>query len=118
MSVVDRIFEDLDTRNVVKATIAGILRDFEQRLDDLELEKLEIPLVTDLAIAKLHTLIDLATLQYDGMILSDEAFEKMTPDGEPYPERIDSWARGIGTYFGYFMANFADDLNSFIVLMA
>jgi hypothetical protein len=35
-------------------------------------------------------------MPYDGVTHPDEVFERMTPDGEPYPDKIDSWARGIG----------------------
>lgn len=101
MRIVNRFEEDLDTRHVISDAIAAIFSAFDQKLEDLELEKLEVPMATELAMAKLHKLIDLATMAYDGIVNPEEIFERMTPDGEPYPDKIDSWARGIGK--NYFM---------------
>jgi hypothetical protein len=97
MSCINRLEEDLDTRHFISDAIAVIFSAFDQRLGDLELEKLEAPLATELAMAKLHKLIDLATMAYDGAGNPDEIFERMSPDGEPYPDKIDSWARGFVT---------------------
>ncbi len=97
MPFTKRLEDDLDTKNIVRDAISTIFSSFEQRLEDMELEKQEAPLATELAMAKLHKLIDLATMPYDGFVNPEEVFEQMTPDGEPYPDKIDSWARGIGT---------------------
>lgn len=96
MSYLQRLEEEVDTRHVIHDAIATIFAAFDQRLEDIEAEKLEAPLATELAMAKLHKLINLATMPYDGVTHPDEVFERMTPDGEPYPDKIDSWARGIG----------------------
>lgn len=96
MSYLQRLEEEVDTRHVIHDAVATIFAAFDQRLDDIEAEKLEAPLATELAMAKLHKLINLATMPYDGVTHPDEVFERMTPDGEPYPDKIDSWARGIG----------------------
>jgi hypothetical protein len=97
MRIINRFEEDLDTRHVISDAISAIFSAFDQKLEDLELEKLEVPMATELAMAKLHKLIDLATMAYDGIVNPEEIFERMTPDGEPYPDKIDSWARGIVT---------------------
>jgi hypothetical protein len=95
-SWLSRLKDDTDIRYIVNDAISYAIDRFEKRLDELEIEKLEIPYATDLIMAKLHKIIDLSALQYDGVIFDNEPFEKFVPDGEPTPDKIDSWARGIG----------------------
>lgn len=97
----DLFWEDKAVDEVVSDSIEHLYYSFLNKLDELEIEKLEIPFATSLSIAKLHTLMNLATLEYDGTVQADCIFEKLEADGEPYPNTIDSWARGIGkrSYF-------------------
>jgi hypothetical protein len=84
--------------DAVNDSISQIFVSFDQRLKELDEEKLEIPKATDLAMLKLEALVHLATLEYDGITKADDPFEKFDADGEPYPSKIDSWARGMGMF--------------------
>lgn len=92
-------FEDRHSVEVVKDSINQIYEAFDQRLKELDEEKLEIPKATELAMLKLEALVHLATIEYDGFTKAEEPFEKFEADGEPYPSKIDSWARGMGNFF-------------------
>jgi hypothetical protein len=98
MDVIQRFFEDRHATEIIKDTINIIYDAFDRRLDEIEQEKLEIPKVTGLAMIKLQEVIHLATMEYDGVTTSEEPFEKFDADGEPYPSKIDSWARGMGKF--------------------
>lgn len=95
-AVADLFWDDKAADVIVSDSIECIYSNFLNRLEELEMEKQEIPFATGLAMAKLDVLINIATLEYDGSINLDQIFEKFEADGEPYPSSIDSWARGIG----------------------
>jgi hypothetical protein len=96
MDILQCFFEDRYANEIAYDAIDFIFSAFENRLVEIEQEKLEIPKATELAMLKLEALIQLATIQYDGKVHPEEVFEKFDPDGEPYPNTIDSWARGMG----------------------
>ena len=59
--------------------------------------RLDVPYATEIAMLKIHKLIELAILEHDGVhATEDEQLEVFIPDGEPLPSTIDSWARGTG----------------------
>jgi hypothetical protein len=104
-AVADLFWDDKAADAIVSDSIECIYSKFLNKLEDLEMEKLEIPFATGLAMAKLGVLINIATLEYDGSIIVDQIFEKFEADGEPYPSTIDSWARGIGKDWEVFPIN-------------
>ena len=93
---VDALTEDNLSESVVYEVITEIIDSWSNALDEKERQLLEIPQATELAMLKLKKLIELAILPHDGDFKKDDVFEKFTPDGEPYPSAIDSWARGTG----------------------
>lgn len=102
MNIQEIFLEDSFVDDIVRSSIEDIFIAFSQKLDQIEAAKLEIPNAIKLAMNKLHTIVNLATLEYDGTIIPDEAFERLEPDMEPLPNTIDSWARGTGkSYFIY-----------------
>lgn len=88
--------DQLDCQEIVKVVITDVFRAFDNKLQENELSKLEIPTAVALAMAKMEAVVKLATLRYDGDVIVDTAFETMEPDQEPVPAGVDSWARGTG----------------------
>lgn len=101
MSALDFLFDEANSSSIAAESVDYVLDSVQQSLEDKEIAKLEVPYATELAMAKLFALIDLATLEYDGLSTAEEPFEKYSPDGEPYPGKIDSWARGIGKHISH-----------------
>lgn len=90
------LLEDRYVKDIVNDSLVQIFDSFDRRLKELDEEKLEIPRVTELAMLKLEALVHLATIEHDGFTTAEDTFEKFEADGEPYPNKIDSWARGMG----------------------
>ena len=91
--------DDKGVNEVVSEFISGAIQAFEAEVDDIFLSTLDVPYATELAMMKVQKLIELAMLEHDGIIVElDEALEVLTPDGEPAPSTIDSWARGTGMF--------------------
>ncbi len=97
MDPIQLLFEDNYSNEVAKETVQHVYDVFLQTLDAMEKEAMAIPFTANLAMAKLHEIVTLATYEFDGVVVPQEPFEKMDPDNEPYPSVIDSWARGTGT---------------------
>ena len=90
--------EDKGVNDVVSEFIRTALSTFETKVDDIFLSTLDVPFATELAMLKIHKVIELAMLEHDGnSTFEDEPLEVLVPDGEPSPSTIDSWARGTGT---------------------
>ncbi len=98
------LLQDRYVKDIVNDSITLIFDSFEKRLKEIDEEKLEIPNVTELAMLKLEALVHLATIEHDGYTNAEDPFEKFEADGEPYPNKIDSWARGMGK-FSVFSSN-------------
>ena len=90
--------EDKGVNEVVSDFIRTALDAFDTKVDDIFLSTLDVPFATELAMLKIQKVIELAMLEHDGnSTFEDEPLEVFTPDGEPMPSTIDSWARGTGT---------------------
>jgi hypothetical protein len=96
MDPVQQLFEDNHANQVVIAMVDDVFQSFSQALAEKEKEAKAIPFSAQLAMAKLHEMVKLATYEYDGKVVVDEPFERMDADNEPLPNVIDSWARGTG----------------------
>lgn len=96
MDLLNLLLEDRHSQSIARDIISEVLDSFDVALEDSALSKLAIPIATDMAMEKLHILMKLAMIKYDGESNADVPFEKMDADGEPYPGKIDSWARGTG----------------------
>lgn len=96
--------EDKGVNEAVSDFIAAALNAFETKVDDIFLSTLDVPYATELAMMKVQKIIELAMLEHDGIIVEmEDALEVLTPDGEPAPSTIDSWARGTGNNFNKFL---------------
>ncbi len=96
MDSIQLLFEDNYANEVARETVEHVYDSFLHTLELMEKEAMAIPFTADLAMAKLHEIVKLATYQFDGLVVPQEPFEKMDADNEPYPSVIDSWARGTG----------------------
>lgn len=97
MDPIQLLFEDNYANEVARDTVEHVYECFLQALELMEKEAKAIPFTADLAMAKLHEIVKLATYEFDGVVMPQEPFEKMDADNEPYPSVIDSWARGTGS---------------------
>lgn len=78
----------------VREGIEDIIKAFSDQVDEKFVGTLDVPYTTALAILKVNKMMELATLEHDGDLVKGHSLERLTPDGEPYPSSIDSWARG------------------------
>jgi hypothetical protein len=92
MEVID---DQLHGRDIVHDILYDLLDQFEDILLEKELSSQEIPNAVKLAMAKMESMVKLATMTYDGISLLSQPFEEFHPDHEPIPSNIDSWARGM-----------------------
>ena len=112
----DKYFEDIDIGEYIRFTVLGdVLTNFDEELNRLWLETLEIPYVVDKMMAKIDRVIAWATYPHDGDLTYSQPAENdpttlenidstakiiplevYKPDREPAPASIDTWARGIG----------------------
>lgn len=92
----NRFIEDLHIDGVVGDAIDYAFECFSKRLDDIQLEALEVPYATQLAMLKINKIVQLAIVEPDGNQFVDGLLERLDADGEPCPSTIDSWARGAG----------------------
>lgn len=102
--------EDKGANEAVSEFVGVALQAFETKVDDIFLSTLDVPYATELAMMKVQKLIELAMLEHDGIIVEiDDALEVLTPDGEPAPSTIDSWARGTGKHINTIIAFYCAD---------
>lgn len=94
--ILDKFWSERESHDIAQDNIEFLLENTFYTLEENELSKLEIPFAVDLAMNKLQTMLDLALMEYDGKIYPQIPFENLEADGEPYPNTIDSWARGTG----------------------
>jgi hypothetical protein len=91
---------DRETDDVVADAIVFINSSWSRKIDENMLSLLECSYATELAIMKFHKMVELSVLEHDGVAISpDSGLEKFSPDGEPMPSSIDSWARGSGVCY-------------------
>eukprot|EP00601_Ochromonadales_sp_CCMP2298_P028920 CAMPEP_0173339008 /NCGR_PEP_ID=MMETSP1144-20121109/8114_1 /TAXON_ID=483371 /ORGANISM="non described non described, Strain CCMP2298" /LENGTH=276 /DNA_ID=CAMNT_0014284845 /DNA_START=51 /DNA_END=879 /DNA_ORIENTATION=- len=64
------------------------------KVDDIYLGTLDVAYATELAMLKMKKVLDWAVLGHDGVYADEEPLEEFSPDAEPLPSQIDSWARG------------------------
>jgi hypothetical protein len=95
MSSAESFFEDIEKDEEIGLLIHDILQNFDQEIDKIWLESLEVPLTVDAAMGKVEKLVALATCFYDGE-LTESALEVLVPDDEPVAASVDIWARGKG----------------------
>ena len=69
---------------------------FSSTIDDNWADSLEVPISTEIAMQKLHAIVNLATFGHDGVVLSGGPLEHIDAEVEPTPTPIDNWARGAG----------------------
>jgi hypothetical protein len=103
MDPIQLLFEDNQANEVARETVEHVYNAFLETLQSMEKEAMAIPFTANLAIAKLHEIVKLATYEFDGVVVPQEPFEKMDADNEPYPCVIDSWARGTGIKYDIFI---------------
>ena len=92
----DRFVNDDILEEEIYSIIQDILIATDKAIRQNWLQEQVIPIAADDAMRKIEMMVNLATLSYDGSITSDIPLEVYTPDGEPAPASIDTWARGAG----------------------
>ena len=65
-----------------------------KQISDNWLQKMQMPLASDISLVKLNRIVSIATTSYDGDIKQNKVLENHIPDDEPVPVDIDPWARG------------------------
>lgn len=96
MNILEQLEDQVNCYEVVKVCVEDIFQAFDRALQEEEVSRLEVPMAVNLAMAKIETMVKLATLRYDGLCLATEPFELMEADPEPAPPAADAWARGTG----------------------
>eukprot|EP01038_Epipyxis_sp_PR26KG_P004211 gene4211-5985_t len=84
-SIVDDIIED--SQEFIWESVSN-------KINENILAEYEIPYTLHMSMLKIKKLLELSTLSHDGIIEESVPLEKFTPDSEPKPSTIDSWARG------------------------
>ena len=91
-----RYNENITCDDEVKNVIESIWNVFSQNIQEKWLESIEIPISSEVAMAKLKSVVAWATLQHDGNVRPNEALEHKVAEVEPTQIVLDSWARGSG----------------------
>eukprot|EP01039_Chlorochromonas_danica_P007818 gene7818-8630_t len=97
MNILEQLEDQVNCFEVVNVCVEDIFRAFDRALQEEEVSRLEVPMAVNLAMAKIETMVKLATLRYDGLCSATEPFEQMEADPEPVPPAADAWARGTVT---------------------
>mmetsp|Transcript_19687 Transcript_19687/g.19786 ORF Transcript_19687/g.19786 Transcript_19687/m.19786 type:complete len:552 (+) Transcript_19687:294-1949(+) len=89
-----RFQEDAACDDEVRAVVDHIWTKFSNTIQEKWLASIEIPISTEVAMAKIRNVVGWATLGHDGDFTGKGSFEQNTPEKEPSPVSIDPWARG------------------------
>jgi len=89
-----RFEEDTQLYEVIDDGVEFILESVQREVNARWVKSLEIPLVVDVAMLKVRKMMAWATMIYDGVVEEGVPLEQLTPDVEPTPSLIDTWARG------------------------
>jgi len=90
-----RFADDSHGSDITSNAIEWILDNVQTVVERKRMENLAIPLATDVAMVKIRRLMAWAVLSHDGEISDTKPLEHLTPDNEPTPLIVDSWARGM-----------------------
>lgn len=91
----DRFDEDVTAQNCVHDAVETIWKETSFEISKKIAQQIVDPMVAEVAMYKLNQAVHVATVLHDGTFLpGEEVLEHLTPDDEPIPCAIDSWARG------------------------
>lgn len=92
-----RFNDDIEAEECVVEVIQCVMDGVNLNISARCAQIIENGLAAEIAMYKLQEVIQLATVQHDGVVEPNKVLELLLPDEEPVPAPIDNWARGAVT---------------------
>lgn len=86
--------DDENVEDDIRDFVESVWDSVSKQISDNWLEKMQLPLAAEIALAKLNRIVAVATNSFDGDVVESLILENHVPDDEPTPVDIDPWARG------------------------